>query len=174
MNKRYRLILISIIAILLLSASAFAQGGPGAPGAPPMPQGPGGPHGGPMGQPAFWKDPKICELLGLSNDQIKSLEDLEYSFREQVITQEVDIKKAHMQLERLVDQPSASDQEVTKAAAKVADLQGKMFVAHTEHQQKIKKVLTADQWKKLKSLPPPMPPGQGPGCPRGGPEKEMK
>jgi len=164
-------ILFVVVMILGLALPAAAQMGPGGP-----------PRQGPRHQPPpFWRDAETAQALGLSEEQINSLEDLAYTFRGQEITLRAQLETAQLELERAMQDSAANEQTVLKAARKVADLQGQLFVLGAEHQLKVRKVLTADQWKKLETLRPPHGPGQGrgrnhegPGRDRGGPPPDAE
>ena len=155
-----RSILFAIFCLLVFSVTiAAAQGMP--PGPHPGP----GHHpsfGPPPPPPAFWKDPQVVKMLGLSDSQVKSLDDLDAAFHEQEISLRAEVEKAHFQLERLMNASDSNEQDVLKAARKAADLQSRMFLQHIENRVKVHKVLSADQWKKLMTLPPPPAPGSMP------------
>ncbi len=165
MKMKISLIALACALLLALTAFALAEEGPGGPG------GPEGMHGGhhrPGPPPAFWRDPQLVQLLGLTSDQIKTLDDLEYNFHDQEITLRAEMEKAHLRFERAYRDGGGNDQEVLQAAHRLADVQSQMFILHAEQQLKVRKVLSAEQWKKLMAAPPPMHGGmQGP-CPMQG------
>lgn len=164
MKRKLIWTLLVAAMILGLALPAAAQMGPeGAPR-----------HQGPRHQPPpFWRDAETAQALGLSEEQINSLEDLAYTFRGQEITLRAQLETAQLELERAMHDSAANEQIVLKAARKVADLQGQLFVLGAEHQLKVRKVLTTDQWKKLEAMRPPHGPGQGRGRGHGGPGRDQ-
>jgi hypothetical protein len=160
MNAKFGWFLVSCLLILGLACTAFGQG---------MPMGPrhmpGNSERMPPPPPPFWRDAQLVRELGLTDDQIKSLDDLDYAFRKQQIALRTELEAAKLDLERADDDQASNDQAVLKAAQRVADLQGKMFMQHVEQKAKVRKTLSAEQNKIFKSLTPP----PGPGA-FGGPE----
>jgi Spy/CpxP family protein refolding chaperone len=142
-------------------------GGHGRGDGPGMGRGHGrGMHG--MGMKKFWKDPELVKALGLTDDQLTTLDDLDWKYREQGVELHADMQKAQLALEKVMK--DATDEGAVKKAAKaVSNLHEQMFMLHLDHQLEIRKVLTDDQWKEIQAMPkgPKRGRGQGRGQGRG-------
>ncbi len=180
MKRTLAWMLVLVLALVGTALPVAAQMGFGPHGGRGGPGGPDGGCGGGCpccgGPGAFWRNPETVQTLGLSNEQVKSLQDLEYSFREQTVTLHAEMQKAMVQFERVFNTGTNNDQEVLKAAQKLNELHSQMQTLQVQNQLKVRKVLTAEQWQKLTALAPgggyglrgAGGPG-GPGCGAGGP-----
>lgn len=169
MNRKLIGILLVAVTVFALTGLALAQGGRGGRGGCPMggcPMGGMQGPGGPMMMPPFWTDPEIAQKMGLNDGQKKALDDLSYDFRQKMIAAHAEIENARLALDRAFADGSA-DQAVNAAAKRLSDAQDKMFQLHTDNQLKLRKILTADQWKILQTLHPQRGFGPGPGHGRG-------
>jgi Spy/CpxP family protein refolding chaperone len=92
------------------------------------------------------------EKLGLSSEQVRSLERLRKDFEKESIRKEADIRVAKMDLDDLL---AAQPVEMTKVEAKVRDierLRADLRFARIRTVQKGKEQLSADQRRKLEEL----------------------
>ena len=155
MKHRNVLIGITVLFVLSLASAALAQGarhgphhGPGRAGrGPGMMAGPDGGH-----QRAFWQDPEAVEALGLTDEQIRALEEQSFKQREEGLALRSELDKAQLELDRAMSQ--GDEPAALRAAKKVGDLQSDMFVLRTRHRIAQESLLTAEQQTKLSALRP--------------------
>jgi Spy/CpxP family protein refolding chaperone len=189
-----------LTAILALPLAALAQmPGPGPmppPGAMQIPDGPdvaiaNGPDivGGKrilvrrdMGK--WWQDSKLAKQLQLTDTQISKLNQIFYDHRLKLIDDGAAMEKADLELQNLLDQDEPKDADVETQMDQVLAARGKLEREYTMMNLDLRKVLSVQQWKHLKSIrdergpadhvffyrkfsggsgpmPPPPPPGSG-------------
>ena len=156
---------LTLATILLMAAGlAWAQC--------PMGQGQGeGPKGGPMmeqggmkgcgnsdrgmGRGQWWENPGIVKELGLTDDQANKIDDLTLKHRTAMIKMEADLKIAHLEMQDMAES-DAGDSDIKNKSKAIGSLRQKIEDARLEHMLGIRKLLSAEQQKKLKSLRPMM------------------
>ena len=92
------------------------------------------------------------EKLGLSDDQVKKLEQLRSDFEKETIRNEADIRVAEIDLNNLLQSQSA---DLAKIEAKIREterLRADLRIARIRAIEKGKALLTAEQRKKLQEL----------------------
>jgi Spy/CpxP family protein refolding chaperone len=97
--------------------------------------------------------------LGLSEDQVKTIEALSRKHCTAMIRLDADLKIAHLEMQELLGS-GASDSDIKSKAKAVSSLRRKIEDAQLDHMLECRKQLTAEQQKKLKSACPMM---HGPG-----------
>lgn len=193
MKHAYR----NFAAVLFLGAAAFAQP-PGqtpqapqapqaAPGPPPAPPPPGqgwhrvtpppamrgGPSmtalRGPEGR--WWGNPEMAQKIGLSADQIKKMDDILQQHRLRLVDLHASVEKQELIMEPLVSADQPDETKLLAQIDKVAQARADLEKENARMLLDIRRVLTQDQWQKLKAeAPNPPRPAQVPGGPR--PRKE--
>ena len=143
--------MMMLVAVLILGMSFTAYGrGRGQDRGFGM-KGPG------MGMHAFWKQSEAVEELGLTEDQIAELDDLDTAFRKQMIDQRSTVEKLQLQLDEAFSAETVDESQAMAYAEKLAKAQSDGFLAHIAHRIEISKVLTAEQREKLESMRPAPP-----------------
>ncbi len=104
-------------------------------------------HGSPFG---IWRNPKMVEELGLTDEQIKGLRQADFALREKRLELKSRLEGLYLQLEELFSHDPAEASKVLDVAQKISDLKGKLFVQKIESRLAVGKLLNADQLKKLK------------------------
>jgi Spy/CpxP family protein refolding chaperone len=159
-----------LVAGLMLPGVSRAQGpGPEAPdpggapmaapapdpgGAPGMPgrafhrPGPGGMSGGMFG--AWWKNSETAIAIGLSDDQVKQIESTFMSHKLKLIDLRADLEKRELELKPLVDADQPDVAKVSAQIDQVVAARGRLEKEATMMSLDIRRVLTVEQWKKLK------------------------
>lgn len=92
------------------------------------------------------------EKLGLSDDQVRRMEQLRTDFEKESIRKEADIRVADMDLDSLLD---ADKLDMAKVEAKIREtekLRADLRLARIRTIEKAKELLTADQRKKLQEI----------------------
>jgi len=141
--------------------------GRAAPLAPPCPGGvqrgePQGPH-----LSALWQDQQLVETIELSDDQVKALRELDFTYREDCLVVRADLEKARLALRRAFAEETLDEKAIEKTAQEIADLKGKLFVLRVRNRLDVHDLLEPKQLQELREIRRPtgrrMPPGRG-GC----------
>jgi len=104
-------------------------------------------HMSPLG---IWQNPKMVQELGLTDKQIQGLKEADFAHREKCLKLKSKLDALHLELEKLFTAESVDEAKVLEVAQKISDLKGKLFVQRTESRLTVVKLLTADQFGKLK------------------------
>jgi len=174
------LILTAISSSVLLLAQGPPNGG-GRPGGYGQGQGQGQGMGqgidrqgpprdgeGPEGQRAprrpmkWWKDSSIVKQIGLSDAQVKQIEDTFHSHRLKLIDITAEVERQEAALEPLIESDNPDEKQVVAQIDKIAAARAQLEKENALMSLAIRRVLTPDQWKTLRSL------DVGLGVPRGG------
>ena len=92
------------------------------------------------------------EKLGLTDDQVRRMEQLRTDFEKEAIRKEADLRIAEMDLEALLEVPKV---EMGKAEAKVREIEktrADLRIARIRAIEKAEELLTPDQRKKLQEI----------------------
>ena len=163
-----------LIASLLLCGIALAQppqGGPGGPGFGGQKFGP--PGGGEMHRilppGRWWKDADVVKTIGLNDGQVQKIEQIFQDSRMKLVDVHANLQKEEIKLEPLLEADNPDENAVLSAIDRIAATRATLEKANAQMAFAIRRVLTPDQWKKLRAMrpsrdrfPPPM------GGPRGG------
>ena len=159
------------------------SGQPGPQQRPPQ-QGLENALGGPPGK--WWDRPEWVQLLVLSADQQKKMDDAFQQSRLKLIDLNATVEKEQVTMEPLVGAEPPDEAKIVAQIDKVAQARSELEKANARMLLGIRRVLTQDQWSKLKAetrnpaqvtvRPQPGPPGRGPNgqpgqgrSPNGGP-----
>ncbi|MCU0605994.1 MAG: Spy/CpxP family protein refolding chaperone [Candidatus Edwardsbacteria bacterium] len=99
--------------------------------------------------------PEMAKKLGLSEDQVKNIDDLASKHRTAMIKMEADLKIACMEMQDLMDS-NAGDSGIKGKAKAISVLRQKIEDARLSHMLDCRKILTAEQQKKMKTVCGPM------------------
>jgi len=145
---------IPVMAVLCSSALAWAQGAPAPPSAPAAP------HAGriekrivvrgEMGK--WWRDAEIAKKLQLSDSQVQQLDQIFYDHRMKLIDFGADMEKQDLKLQSLLDADAPNEGEIGSQVDRVLAARGKLEREHTFMNLDLRKVLSLDQWRQLKSI----------------------
>lgn len=189
-------------ALFCLTAGGlgFAQGpgsGPGNGGLAPAGHGWGHPpmertqHDEHFGR--WWNNPKVAQAINLTDDQKKKMDDIFQQHRLKLVDLHANLEKQQILIRPLIEADNPNESQVLAQIDKIAQARADLEKADAHMLFDIRKVLTADQWQKLKVLhqqhreemmrrgergwrdhgrgPGPGPDGSGPGNPPpGGPD----
>ncbi len=100
----------------------------------------------------IWRSPKIVEELELTDEQVKGLKDADFAGREKRMELKCQLDKLRLQMEKAFSAAAVDEAAVRQLAAKISDLRGEMFTQKIESRLEVRKLLNADQLKKLKTL----------------------
>ena len=193
---------LTLAAVLFLGAAALAQtppppagvgNGPGGVGtAPPPPPAPNPPsprrsgrgdgppdmRGGPAmaalrgPEGRWWGNPELAQKLGITADQIKKMDDILQQHRLRLVDLHANVQKAELLLEPLVSADQPDETKILAQIDKVAQARAELEKANARMLLEIRRVLTPEQWQKLKAERPTPPPAEGGRGPGRGPRKE--
>lgn len=167
-------------ALLLLPVLALAQAStPPPPGAPyHVGRGPD------LGM--WWKNSDVVRQLQLSDAQVSQIEQTFLNSRLKLIDLRADVERQETMLQPLVDADQMDEAKISTQLDQVLAARNKLEKANAMMMFDIRKVLTVEQWKKLRDLQharermpmaaprapgmpgPPPGPGPTPGPPPGG------
>ena len=146
------------------------MGGPGmgmpGPGGMKMRRGRDGMPGG-----AWWKDSRIVQEIGLSDQQSTQIEKIFQDHRLQLVDLHANLEKAEIAMEPMMQADQPNEGQITSQIDKIAQARAALEKSNAVMLLGIRKVLTADQWKKLQTAQreprpfPAMAPGGMPGGP---------
>ena len=142
-KKWSALIIMLIAAMFLIPGTAGAFGGKNHHG-----------KGYGMGdKPGFgcniWRNQKLVQDLGLSDEQINKLKDMDYTHREKQMALGSQIAALQLQMDKAFSSETVDDGTVRDLAKKIAGLRGEKYVQKMESNLSVRKILTSDQIKKM-------------------------
>lgn len=103
-------------------------------------------HVSPLG---IWRNPKMIQELGLTDEQVKGLREADFAHREKRLQLKYKLDGLHLEMEKLFSADSVNEAEVIQLAQKISDQKGKLFVRKIESRLAVGKLLTADQLIKM-------------------------
>ena len=153
------------IASLLLCAVALAQPPQGAQGNH-QGQGFGGPHGkfeqdhGQPGGPMhgilppgrWWKNAEVVKAIGLNDGQVEKIELVFQDSRMKLVDIHATLQKEEIKLEPLLAADSPDEGSVLAAIDRITAARANLEKANAQMAFAIRRVLTPEQWKKLRTL----------------------
>jgi len=151
------------ILTLLLSAIALAQ---------PPEGGPGGGHGfgghdhhfGPKPDGGFhpllppgrwWKNAEVAKAIDLNDGQVQKIEQIFLDSRMKLVDIHANLQKEEIKLEPLLDADAPDENAVLGAIDRITTARAALEKANAQMAFSIRRVLTPEQWKKLRALRPP-------------------
>ena len=152
MIRRWRM------AVVLAGAASLlcAQGGPPPGGGGP--NGAGGPGGdglGPISPEHLTerlREPRVSEALKLTDAQLKRLDQVGYDAEKRMIDLHGDLQRAQLDMKQAMQSDSFDAAAIHALAEKWSALHAKVMLARFESVIEIRKILTADQWRTLRSM----------------------
>lgn len=150
----------TLAAIAVVSTAAWAQRAapPAAPAPPAPPAAPAPPAMPMMGMGLFGGapgiPPAIAQKIGISQDTVKKVRDLSFDANEQLITLEADLKRAQLELEKAMSQPTPDDSTVMQRLETIAKAELAVRKNRVGLMLKIRKAVGPDAWEKLQAEMP--------------------
>jgi Spy/CpxP family protein refolding chaperone len=161
--KEMKATVASLALVIMFCGLAIAQElpppaeGPGAQMAPPMAGRPGdrGPGMGVRvpGPGKWWKDSALMQKIGVSDEQVQKIEKIFQGHRLQLIDLHAALEKQEAILEPLIEADQPEEAQVIAQIDKVAQARANLEKSNAQMLLAIRRVLTLDQWKKLRDLP---------------------
>ena len=160
----------------LLGSVAVAQPGPRPPAPPPQgARGPGNPPppvrdgGTPLGpleagqRGRWWLNPETAQKLNLTADQQKKMDDIFQQHRLTLVDLNASLQKAEIGLEPLLAAGQPDEPKILVQIDHAAQARAELEKAHARMLLGLRRVLTQDQWTKLKADAAAGRGGRGPG-----------
>ena len=154
--------LASLALVIAFCGLAVAQDAPAPPEAPSTQMGPrtitvrtGGPGPGVgfRGAGKWWKDSTLMQKIGVSDEQVQKIEKIFQEHRLQLIDLHAALEKQEAILEPLVEADQPDETQVIAQIDKVAQARANLEKSNAQMLLAIRRVLTVEQWKKLRDLP---------------------
>ena len=154
--------LASLTLVIAFCGLAIAQDVPAPPEAPSTPMGPrainvrSGDRGPVWVQRTpgkWWKDSGLMRKIGVTDEQVLKIEKIFQEHRLQLIDLHAALEKQEAMLEPLVEADQPDEAQMTAQIDKVAQARANLEKSNAQMLLAIRRVLTVDQWKKLRDLP---------------------
>ncbi|MGH9529569.1 MAG: hypothetical protein ACRD2S_06570 [Terriglobales bacterium] len=100
----------------------------------------------------WWKDSEVAKKLQLTDDEVSRLNKIFYDHRLKLIDYGAEREKADLKLQSLLDQDAPNEDQVGMQVDQELAARGKLEREYTMMNLDLRKVLTLDQWKKLKAI----------------------
>jgi periplasmic protein CpxP/Spy len=117
---------------------------------------------------SWWDNPEMVQKLGISSDQQKKMDIIFLANRLKLVDLNATLQKEEITMEPLVAADTPDETRILSQIDKVAQARAELEKANARFLLGIRRVLTADQWKKLQAERPRQP-GPGSGGPGGMP-----
>lgn len=121
------------------------------PATPPLERALGGPAG------RWWTRPEVAQRLGLTTDQTRKMDDIFQQHRLKLIDLNAVVQKEEAIMEPLVSAEQPDEAKIVAQIDKVAQARAELEKANARMLLGIRRLLTPEQWSKLKSEPLPAP-----------------
>lgn len=134
-----------------IQAGPAMQAGPGM--EVQMVRGPNGPFIRIARAGKWWKDSGLMKRIGVSDEQVTKIEKIFQDHRLQLIDLHADLEKQEAILEPLVEADQPVESQVVAQIDRVAQARSNLEKSDALMLLAIRRVLTVEQWKKLRDLP---------------------
>jgi len=144
----------AVLATLLFSVLGFAQAGAGGPMVRKIvKQRVGMMAGNPLapGMGAWWKNSAVAKALNLTDDQQQQLEKNFMDYRLKLVDLRADLERQEILLQPLMDANQLDEAAISKQLDAVIAARGRLEKTNGMMNVSLRKVLTPEQWQKLKA-----------------------
>ena len=100
----------------------------------------------------WWKDPETAKKLQLNDGQISQLDQIFYEHRLKLIDYGSAMEKEDLKLQNLLDADVPDEGQVSSQVDQVLSARGKLEREYTMMSLDLRKVLSLDQWRQLKTI----------------------
>jgi Spy/CpxP family protein refolding chaperone len=101
----------------------------------------------------WWKDSALMQKIGVTDEQVQKIEKIFQDHRLQLIDLHAALEKQEAILEPLVEADQPDEGQVIAQIDKVAQARANLEKSNAQMLLAIRRVLSVDQWKKLRNLP---------------------
>jgi Spy/CpxP family protein refolding chaperone len=100
----------------------------------------------------WWKDSNIAKTLQLTDDQTTQLDQIFYDHKMKLVDYGAHMKKEDLKLQNLLDADLPNEGQVGTQVDQVLTARGKLEREYTMMNLDLRKVLSVEQWRQLKSI----------------------
>jgi len=100
----------------------------------------------------WWKDPETAKKLQLNDGQISQLDQIFYEHRLKLIDYGAAMEKEDLKLQNLLDADVPNEGQISSQVDQVLSARGKLEREYTMMSLDLRKVLSLDQWRQLKTI----------------------
>lgn len=93
----------------------------------------------------WWKNEKIVDEMGLSEEQVRNIEKIFKSYKEQIVEYQRELNKKESELAKKLKNPDCSREEVLNITDDIEDIRASLTRIKVEMLLSVKSVLTAEQ-----------------------------
>ena len=129
----------------------IVRGGHGGHGGPVMPLPPLPPEPPELGSPSYGIPAHVAEKLGIPQNIVQKVQDLSFDANDKLIGLEADLKRAQLQLDRELRQPSPNEGTVMQLVEKVGGAETAVRKNRVGLMVAIKKAVGPEYWPKLEA-----------------------
>ena len=116
----------------------------------------------------WWKDAEAVKTIGLNDEQVQKIEQIFQDSRMKLVDIHATLQKEEIKLEPLIEAENPDESAVLAAIDRITAARASLEKANAQMAFAIRRVLTPEQWKKLRTMrphrdhrfPPPMRPGR--------------
>jgi Spy/CpxP family protein refolding chaperone len=101
----------------------------------------------------WWKDSALMTRIGVSDEQVQRIEKIFQDHRLELIDLHAALEKQEAILDPLIEADQPDESQVIGQIDKVAQARANLEKSNAQMLLAIRRVLTVDQWKKLRDLP---------------------
>jgi Spy/CpxP family protein refolding chaperone len=109
----------------------------------------------PFPEGKWWKNSELVKKVGVTDPQVQQMEKIFQDTRLRLIDLHANLEKQEALLEPLVEAERPDETAVLRQIDKVASARAELEKANAQMLLGIRRVLSAEQWNKLKALPRP-------------------
>ncbi len=123
--------------------------------APPSPRRPSIPPPGMglRGPGKWWKNSELMQKIGVTDDQVQKMEKIFQDSRMQLIDVRAALEKQEAVLEPLIEADQPDEAKVLAQIDRVAQARANLEKANSQMLLALRRVLTVEQWKQLRTVP---------------------
>jgi Spy/CpxP family protein refolding chaperone len=100
----------------------------------------------------WWQNSDVAKKLQLTDGEIKQLDQTFYEHRLKLIDYGAAMEKQDLKLQQLLDMDNPDDAQVNAQVDQVLDARGKLEREFTMMNLALRRVLSMEQWRQLKSI----------------------
>ena len=110
----------------------------------------------------WWANRALAGKIGLSDDQVKKMDDIFQQHRIALVDLDGAVRKAELTLEPLLAAEQPDEDKIVAQIDRAAQARAELEKSHARVLLAIRRVMTAEQWKKLQADASAYGPGRGP------------
>lgn len=101
---------------------------------------------------AWWKNSQVVRDIGLSDEQVKQIEQTFFDHRLKLIDLKATVEREETRLQPLMEADQVNEAQVSAQIDKVLAARAALEKANVMMMLSIRRVLTVEQWKKLEQI----------------------